>query len=104
MREFIMLTFLALTISFSSCEKEVSPQEETFEFVQELSAAVTVGGIVGIINRNFEIGERYIGTLKNNGIVIIRIAEHLPINDNSPCNACYQEFLEVPSEFLQLVK
>lgn len=65
---------------------------------------VTVGGVVGIIERTFEKGEIYKGTDEGGKTITIRIAEHSNLNDNCPNSSCYQEFLEVPREFLKKVK
>ena len=63
---------------------------------------MTVGGVVGIAERCFEIGDVVVGYEKTKGTVTIRIAEHSPLNDGPPTNASYQEFLDVPSDYLRL--
>ncbi|MDO6738882.1 hypothetical protein [Wenyingzhuangia sp. 2_MG-2023] len=83
------------------CSKE-SFQEE-YQFIKEYSGTVTVGGFVGLTERYFKIGETYEGTNLEEGMVTIRIAEHSKLNEDCPNSWCYQEFLNVPIEFLKLV-
>ena len=75
-----------------------------FEFTSEYSTNITVGGVVGIIERTFEIGEIYEGIDEGGDTVSIRIAEHTKLNEDCPNSWFYQEFLEVPRDFLKLVK
>ena len=70
----------------------------------EYTAKVTVGGIVGITERTFNIGEVYEGTDKGETTITIRIAEHTELNEDCPSSSCYQELLSVPREFLKLVQ
>lgn len=61
------------------------------------------GGSVGFIERTFEIGEIYEGTDNGGATITIRIAEHTELNEDCPNSWCYQEFLEVPREYLRFV-
>ena len=97
-------TIILCSLLFSfSCDDDGNLQEE-FEFITEYSTTVTVGGVVGITERNFKIGEVYNGEDEGEEIIIIRIAEHSKLNEDCPNSWCYQEFLEVPREFLKLVE
>ena len=87
-----------------SCSSDDEIENNEYEFITEYSTTVTVGGVVGISERTFEIGEVYTGTDEGNGLITIRIAEHSELNDDCPNSWCYQEFLDVPSEFLKLVE
>jgi hypothetical protein len=87
-----------------SCSSDDKTVQEGFEFINEYKTIVTVGGFVGIIERTFEKGETYKGTDEGKKTITIRIAEHSQLNDNYPNSSCYQEFLEVPREFLKSVK
>ncbi|WP_338410402.1 hypothetical protein [uncultured Flavobacterium sp.] len=95
---------LILTFGFFSCSSDDETENNEYEFITEYSATVTVGGVVGLSERTFEIGEVYTGTKQGNGVITIRIAEHSELNDDCPNSWCYQELLGVPSEILQLVE
>lgn len=101
MKKIIYVIVLALV--FVSCNSDDDNFYGEFEFVTEYSATVTVGGIIGITERNFEIGEIYKGTDEGGENIKIRIAEHSKLNEDCPNSWCYQEFLDVPREFLKLV-
>ncbi len=91
-------------LSFLSCnsDNEIRKECSKYEFVKEYSATITVGGFVGITKRVFKVGEVYVGKEQDNGNIKIRIAKHSKINEEPPSNASYQEFLEVPKEYLRL--
>lgn len=97
-----ILTIIALTIIIWGCEKEDTLINHDFIFVKKYCATVTVGGVVGITERCFEIGDLVVGYKKNEDTITIRIAEHNPLNDGPPSSASYQELLDVPSDFLRL--
>ncbi|WP_299214211.1 hypothetical protein [uncultured Aquimarina sp.] len=99
-----LIYLLVLAFGIISCSSDDEIENNGYEFITEYSTAVTVGGIVGISERTFEIGEIYTGTDQGNGMIIIRIAEHSELNDDCPNSWCYQELLDVPSEFLKLVE
>lgn len=87
-----------------SCSSDNETKNNEYQFIMEYSTTVTVGGVVGISERTFEIGEVYSGTAQGIDVIIIRIAEHSELNDDCPNSWCYQELLDVPSEFLELVE
>jgi len=99
-----ILTIIALIIIIWGCEKEETLTGQDFIFVKKYCAMVTVGGVVGITERCFEIGDVVVGYKKNEGAITIRIAEHSPLNDGPPSSASYQELLDVPSDYLRLKK
>ena len=96
--KFIGLSFLIIFIT--ACKNNEEILQGDFKFRTQYSATVTVGGFVGIIERTFEIGEIYEGTDDGGETIAIRIAEHSELNKDCPNSWCYQEFLEVPREYL----
>ncbi|WKK77190.2 hypothetical protein QYS49_08315 [Marivirga salinae] len=99
-----LLLLLVPFFLFNCSQDEIQVIKGDFEFISEYSALVTVGGIVGVRERTFEIGEMYKGVDIEEDSITIRIAEHTRLNDDCPNTSCYQEFLEVPRDFLKLVK
>lgn len=87
-----------------SCSSDDENKSDKYEFIKAYSTTVTVGGVVGITQRMFEVGEVYEGTHNDSDSVSIRIAEHSELNDDCPNSWCYQELLDVPIEFLKLVE
>lgn len=103
MKNFIC--FLILTLGILGCSSEENAHAKgNYEFTSEYTTRVTVGGVVGIQDRTFKVGESYSGIDEGKDGITIRIAEHSALNDNCPSNTCYQEFLEVPRVYLKLVK
>ena len=97
--------FFILTIFLFNCSKEEDPVlQGNFKFISNYSAEVTVGGVVGITEKSFEVGEIHEGTDNGGETINIRIAEHSELNENCPNSWCYQEFLDVPREFLKFVE
>lgn len=96
--------FLIIFFGIISCNSNNETSASKYQFIKPYVATVTVGGIVGIIERSFEIGEIYIATKQGQSTITIRIAEHTALNDDCPNSQCYQELLEVPSEFLKLIE
>lgn len=99
-----LVYLLILTLGIISCNSNNKVSQGKVEFVSEYSTTVTVGGIVGINERTFEIGEIYKVTDRSGETVTIRIAEHSELNEDCPNSWCYQEVLEVPKEFLKFVE
>lgn len=99
-----LIYLLILTLGIISCSSDDENKNNEYEFIAEYSATVTVGGVVGISERTFEIGEIYTGTDQGNDLISIRIEEHSELNDNCPNSWCYQELLDVPREFLKLME
>jgi hypothetical protein len=82
--------------------KDDAKEKQDYTFVKEYCAQVTVGGVVGVAEKCFKIGDVVVGSKKNKGIIAIRIAEHSPINEGPANSASYQEFLDVPVDYLIL--
>ncbi|WP_010664336.1 hypothetical protein [Marinilabilia salmonicolor] len=104
MKNLKLTGFALLIICFASCNTDDEIIHGEVEFIAEYSATVTVGGIIGIIERTFEIGEVYKATDDGGKTITIRIAEHSDLNEDCPNSWCYQEFLDVPREYLRFVK
>jgi hypothetical protein len=103
MKAIIFATIFILIFTLS-CSNDDGKLQGEFEFITEYSTKVTVGGVVGIIDRTFKIGEIYKGTDEGQEIITIRIAEHTDLNKDCPNSWCYQELLNVPREFLKVVE
>ena len=99
-----LIYLLILTLGIFSCSSNDENKSDEYEFIAEYSTTVTVGGVVGISERTFEIGERYTGIDQGNNLITIRIAEHSELNDDCPNPQCYQELLDVSREFLRLLE
>lgn len=99
-----LIYLIILTFGMISCSSDDENRNDEYEFVAEYSTEVIVGGVVGITERTFEIGEIYRGTDNGGNIITIRIAEHSELNNDCPNSWCYQELLNVPREFLRLVE
>ena len=99
----IRIYFLILIFSIFSCSTEDEAVVQQYQFVKEYTTKVTVGGVVGITERTFKAGEVYPGT--EAGVFInIRIAPHSKLNEDCPNSWCYQEFLDVPRNYLKSMK
>jgi hypothetical protein len=99
-----IICYFILALGIISCSSDDKAVQEEFEFINEYKTMVTVGGVVGVNERTFKKGETYKGTDDSKKTITIRIAEHSKLNNNCPNSWCYQEFLEVPREFLKSVK
>ena len=99
-----IIFYFILVLGMISCSSDDKNTQGDYEFISEYSAALTVGGVVGIEKRTFEKGETYKGTDEGKETIKIRIAEHTELNNNCPNSWCYQEFLEVPREFLKTIE
>jgi len=101
------LTIVCLTLLIGcliSCERKAIPQEDTYIFVKSYCARVTVGGFVGITEKCYNVGDTVVGTVVIQGQVNIRIAGHSLLNEGPPSPNNYQEYLNVPSDYLKLIK
>lgn len=98
-----LIYLLIVTLGMISCISDKESSQGDAEFIAEYSTTINVGGVVGITERTFEIGESYRVTDKGLESVTIRIAEHTELNDDCPNSWCYQELLEIPKEFLKFV-
>ena len=75
MKSFKFIGFYFLIVLITSCNNDKENLQGEFEFITEYSATITVGGIVGITERTFEIREVYNGTDDGGETITIRIAE-----------------------------
>ncbi|MEC3908419.1 hypothetical protein VOI54_15415 [Tamlana sp. 2201CG12-4] len=96
--------FFVLILGMISCSSEDETRNKEYEFITEYSTEVTVGGVVGVTERTFEIGEIYTGTDQGGNVITIIISEHSELNNDCPNSWCYQELLDVPRELLKLVE
>lgn len=97
-----MLLFLSITTG--SCTKDPVVADQTYVFTQPYCATVTVGGVVGLAEKCYKIGDVVSGKENTSGKLTIRIAEHSTLNDGPPSSASYQEFLDVPLNYLEVIK
>lgn len=96
-----LICFLILILGILGCSSDEDKTTKNYEFTKEYTKQITVGGVVGVSDRTFKVGETFKG--KDNGETIeIRIAEHSKLNDDCPNSWCYQELLNVPKEYLKL--
>ncbi|MEP2275793.1 MAG: hypothetical protein ABJH98_10080 [Reichenbachiella sp.] len=100
-----ILLIFGLTTLLLGCASDENPTlHGDFEFTIEYLSTVTVGGVVGITERHFEVGEIYEGTDDGEATIVIRIAEHTELNEDCPNSWCYQELLSVPRGHLKFVE
>ena len=85
-----LIYLFILTLGIISCSSDDEIENNEYEFIAEYSTTVTVGGVVGISERTFEIGEVYSATDQSANAITIRIAEHSELNDDCPNSWCYQ--------------
>lgn len=97
----VLLLHAIIIILLASCKK---PSEEfAYEFTQAYCAQVTVGGVVGISQKCFAIGDQVKGKQAEGSTIAVRIAGPSKVNEKPPSPASFQEFLNVPSAYLKLV-
>lgn len=98
------ICFFTLTLGIICCSTDDKTINGNFEFVNQYTTQVTVGGFVGIKERIFEKGEIYKGIDEGKETIKIRIAEHSELNEKCANSWCYQEFLNVPRKELKFLK
>lgn len=89
---------------FNNCKKQEIIKESQYVFTKPFCSIVTVGGVVGITEKCFSTGDTITGYQKKEEKITIRIAEHSYRNEGPPSNMSYQEFLEVPLDYLEELK
>ncbi len=104
MKGFLNLTIPLFLIIIVSCTNDQTITDQTYVFTKPYCETVTVGGVVGLAEKCFKIGDIVTGKEIKTGKLTIRIAEHSPLNDGPPSNASYQEFLDVPLNYLEIKK
>ncbi len=96
------LLILFTIIFLASCEKS-NIKEQEYIFVKPYCAKVMVGGVVGISEKCFKLGDNVKGTQIEDGAIRVRIAAHSVVNEGPPSSNFFQEFLDIPSQNLKLV-
>lgn len=100
MKKIICFIFLTLGIvSCSSSDDAPKAVEATYEFIAPYKGNIYVGGFVGVWKRDFKIGETYKGTEQGENVIVIKT--DCKSIASEPCVA---GDVEVPKEFLKLVK
>jgi hypothetical protein len=62
---------------------------------------VTVGGAQGLSSKTFNAGETIDGQMLD-GSISVRIAPHSAVNEGAPSNMSYQEFVNIPMEYIDV--
>lgn len=96
-----MLLFMSI---IGSCTKDSVIPNQDYVFTKSYCATITVGGVVGITEKCYKIGDIVSGIENTSGKLTIRIAAHSTLNDGPPTSASYQEFLDVPLNYLEIIK
>ena len=104
MKRILKLSLLLFLIIIASCTNDQTITDQTYVFTKPYCETVTVGGVVGLAEKCFKIGDIVTGKEINTGKLTIRIAEHSSLNDGPPSSASYQEFLHVPLNYLEIKK
>lgn len=102
MKRILKLSLLLFLIIIASCTNDQTITDQTYVFTKPYCETVTVGGVVGLAEKCFKIGDIVTGKEINTGKLTIRIAEHSSLNDGPPSSASYQEFLDVPLNYLEI--
>lgn len=97
------LSLAILVFVFISCEKNVPVKERSCVFIKSYCTTITVGGFVGIREQCFYAGDTVFCTEVTEEMITIRIAGHSDLNEGPPAPNSYQEYLNVPSEYLKLL-
>lgn len=95
---------LLILIIIASCTNDQTITDQTYVFTKPYCETVTVGGVVGLAEKCYKIGDIVSGKENTSGKLTIRIAEHSSLNDGPPTSASYQEFLDVPLNYLEIIK
>lgn len=95
---------LLILIIFASCTNDQTITDRTYVFTKPYCETVTVGGVVGLAEKCFKIGDIVTGKEIKTGKLTVRIAEHSVLNDGPPSSASYQEFLDVPLSYVAINK
>lgn len=104
MKDIKLLGLILIISILGGCEKKAADKEINYVFIKSYCATVTVGGVVGITEKCFNPGDTVSGKEAMEGTILIRIAGHSDIN-NGPSNPnSFQEYLNVPSENLSILR
>lgn len=103
MKAIKLISLSILVFIIISCEKNVPVKESNCVFIKLYCATITVGGFVGIREQCFNVGDTVFCTEVTKEMITIRIAGHSHLNDGLPSPNSYQEYLNVPSGYLELL-
>jgi len=93
----VLFLFVAILVSCSESESE----DKNYVFVEQYCSIVTVGGIIGIQEKCYEIGDIVTAESKSDTFIMVRIADGPQINDKvGPWS--FQELLEVPLTYVEV--
>jgi hypothetical protein len=101
---FLLFSLIAILYIFESCTKDSNTTNQNYAFTKPYCATITVGGVVGISEKCYQIGDIVTGKENTSGKLTIRIADHSALNDGPVTSASYQEFLDVPLDYLAITK
>ena len=104
MKTILNLSIPLFLLFLGSCSSDRVITDKSYVFTKPYCAAVTVGGVVGLAEKCYKIGDIVSGKENTSGKLTIRIAEHSTLNDGPPSSASYQEFLDVPINYFALSK
>ena len=101
---FLILSIIAFIFTFESCTKDSNSTTQNYAFTKPYCTMVTVGGVVGVSEKCYKIGDIVTGQENTSGKLTVRIAEHSALNDGPATSASYQEFLDIPIDYLVITK
>jgi hypothetical protein len=104
MKPILNFCFPLFLLIIASCSNDQVQSNQKYVFTKPYCTTITVGGVVGLAEKCYKIGDIVSGKEINTGKLTIQIAEHSSINDGPPSSASYQEFLEVPLNYLEITK
>lgn len=99
-----MLSLALLVPILVGCDKAKTKKDQSYVFLNAYCETVTVGGVVGLAEKCFEVGDTVVGTKRTDGKITIRIADHSKLNEGPANSASFQEFIDVPSDYLKVLK
>lgn len=100
----LVISKLFFLFLLGSCTKDQVITDQNYVFTKPYCATITVGGVVGLAEKCYKVGDIVSGKETTNGKLTIRIAEHSSLNDGPPTSASYQEFLDIPINYLEVIK
>jgi len=93
------ILLIVLFTLFFYCTDE-SQEKTEYIFVEKYCTTITVGGVVGIQEKCYEVGDVVLAEFESNTAITVRIAKGPQINDASgPWS--FQELLEIPLVYLK---
>jgi hypothetical protein len=101
MKAILTISIPMFLLFLGSCSSDQVMNDRTYVFTKPYCATVTVGGVVGLAEKCYKIGDIVSGKETTSGKLTIRIAEHSALNDGPPSSASYQEFLDVSINYLE---